>query len=59
MDTIEHFSDFLKKLGAPNFLAIGIVIIVLWLLISGFVKGLRKRGRDHEPKDHDDSTGEK
>jgi len=51
MDTIEHFSDFLKKLGAPNFLAIGIVIIVLWLLISGFVKGLRKRGRNKGPKD--------
>lgn len=47
MDTIEHFSDFLKKIGAPNFLAVGIVIIVLWLLISGFVKGLRRRGRNH------------
>jgi hypothetical protein len=38
METIEHFSDFLARIGAPNFLAIGIVIIVLWLLISGFVK---------------------
>jgi hypothetical protein len=46
METIEHFSDFLRKIGAPNFLAIGIVIIVLWLLISGFIKGLRKKRRD-------------
>ena len=43
METIEYFSDFLRKIGAPNFLAIGIVMIVLWLLISGFVKGIRKR----------------
>ena len=46
MDTIEHFSDFLRKIGAPNFLAIGIVIIILWLLISGLRKGLRKGGRN-------------
>jgi hypothetical protein len=46
MDTIEHFSDFLTKIGAPNFLAIGIVVIVLWLLISGFRKGLKRGGRN-------------
>jgi hypothetical protein len=46
METIEYFSDFLRRIGAPNFLAIGIVIIVLWLLISGFIKGLRKRRQD-------------
>jgi hypothetical protein len=46
MDTIEHFSDFLTKIGATNFLAIGIVIIVLWLLISGFRKGLKSGGRN-------------
>jgi hypothetical protein len=51
MDTIEYFSDFLRKIGTPNFLAIGIVIIVLWLLISGFLKGLRRRGRNQGPKD--------
>ncbi len=57
MDTIEHFSDFLKKIGSPNFLAIGIVIIVLWLLISGFVKGLRRRGWKKGPEkntEHED-----
>jgi len=50
MDTIEHFSDFLRQIGAHNFLAIGIVVIVIWLLISGFRKGLKKKGRDDEPK---------
>jgi len=43
METIEYFSDFLRRTGTPNFLAIGIVIIVIWLLISGFLRGLRKR----------------
>lgn len=42
METIEYFSDFLRKIGAPNLLAIGIVVIVLWLLISGIRKGLGK-----------------
>ena len=46
METIEYFSDFLRKIGAPNLLAIGIVTIVVWLLISGLIKGLRKGGRD-------------
>ena len=48
METIEYFSDFLRKIGAPNFLAIGIVIIVIWLLISGFRKGLRKGRAEKE-----------
>ncbi|MGA2466526.1 MAG: hypothetical protein ABSH06_19525 [Thermodesulfobacteriota bacterium] len=52
METIEYFSDFLRKTGAPNFLAIGIVMIVLWLLISGFVKGLRKRRQDKGSKEN-------
>jgi len=46
METIEYFSDFLRRTGTPNFLAIGIVIIVIWLLISGFVRGIRKRRQD-------------
>ena len=57
METIEYFSDFLRKIGVPNFLAIGIVIIVIWLLISGFRKGL-KRGRDKGPEDHDELNSE-
>jgi len=51
MGTIGYFSDFLRKMGPPNFLAIGIVIILLWFLISGFLKGLRRRGRDQGRED--------
>jgi len=58
METIEHFSEFLRKIGAPNFLAIGIVIIVIWLLISGFRKGLKRRGRNKETEDQDEHHGE-
>jgi len=58
MDTIEHFSDFLTKIGAPNFLVIGIVIVVLWLLISGLRKGLKRGGRNKGHQDHDELTGE-
>jgi hypothetical protein len=50
METIEHFTDFLRRIGTPNFLAIGIIIVVIWLLISGFRKGLKRRNRDKEPE---------
>ena len=52
METIETFEDFLRKVGALNVLGIGIVLMALWLLISGFIKGLRKkRGtKDSESK---------
>lgn len=59
METIEYFSDFLRKTGIPNLLAIGIVIIVLWLLISGLRRGLRKRKRNEgsaEKEDGDESS---
>jgi hypothetical protein len=49
MDTVEFFYDFLNKIGAPNFLAIGIALIVLWLLISGIRKGLKGGRRDDGP----------
>ncbi len=52
LETVEYFSDFLRKIGAPNFLAIGIVIIVIWLLISGFRRGLRKGRQDKGPEDN-------
>ncbi len=51
METIEYFSDFLRKIEAPNFLAIGIAVIVIWLLISGIRKGLRKGGQDKESQE--------
>jgi len=44
-ETIEYFSQFLRKIGGRNFLTIGIAIIVFWLLISGFKKGLKRGGR--------------
>ena len=58
METIEHFSDFLRKIGAPNFLTIGIVIIVIWLLISGFRRGLKRRNRDKEPQEDKENKNE-
>jgi hypothetical protein len=53
METIEYFSDFLKKIGAPNFLVIGIVIILIWLLISGFARGLRRRKKNKRSQEDD------
>ncbi len=50
METVEYFSDFLRKIGTPNFLAIGIVILVLWLLISGIRKGFKKGSQDKNTK---------
>ncbi|MDI7259247.1 MAG: hypothetical protein QME90_04910 [Thermodesulfobacteriota bacterium] len=58
METVETFSEFLIKIGAPNFLAIGIVLIVLWLLISGFRRGLKKRKSDKETEDNSEHNGE-
>mgnify|MGYP001042411207 CR=1 FL=1 len=58
METIEYFSDFLRKIGAPNFLAIGIVAIVLWLLISGIIRGLRKGKQDTKSKNNDEDENE-
>jgi hypothetical protein len=58
METIEYFQDFLRKIGAHNFLAIGIVVIVIWLLISGIRRGLKKRGQDNQSKDHNERNNE-
>jgi hypothetical protein len=53
-ETIEYFSQFFRKIGGRNFLTIGIAIIVMWLLISGFKKGLKRgeRDKDSEGDDH-------
>jgi hypothetical protein len=58
METVEYFSDFLRKIGAPNFLAMGIAIIVLWLLISGIRKGLKKGGREEPPENNNEHHSE-
>jgi hypothetical protein len=52
METIEYFTDFLRKIGAPNFLAVGIAIVVIWLLISGIRKGLKRGGRDKDSEEN-------
>jgi len=57
METIEYFSDFLRKMGVPNFLTIGIVIIVIWLLISGLRKGLRRGGSKKPQEDEENKNG--
>jgi len=54
METVEYFSDFLRKIGAPNFLAIGIVVIVIWLLISGIRKGLKKGRQKKETEENNE-----
>lgn len=43
---IEYFARVLKELGTLNLLVIGIAVIVIWLLISGFKKGLKRGDRD-------------
>jgi hypothetical protein len=53
METIEYFSDFLKKIGAPNFLAIGIVVILIWLIISGFARGIKRRKKNKGSQEND------
>ena len=52
-ETMEFLSHILSKLGTLNLLAIGIVTIVVWLLISGFKKGLKKGGRDKGSEGND------
>jgi hypothetical protein len=53
MDTIEHFFHSLTLSVPHHFLAIGVTIIVLWLLISGLRKGLKK-GRGEKDLHRDD-----
>lgn len=48
METVEHFSNLVKKIGTVNLLAIGIAVLVMWLLLSGFRKGLRREGQDKD-----------
>ena len=52
-EATEYFAHILRKLGTLNLLAIGIVIIVVWLLISGLKKGLKRGGRDKGSEGND------
>ncbi len=51
METVRFFSEFLKGTGVPNFLIIGIVIIIMWLMISGLRKGLKRRKKTNGDSD--------
>jgi hypothetical protein len=51
MDTVEFFNQFLRKIGAPNILAIGITVIVIWLLISGIRKGIKGKEKGEDTED--------
>lgn len=51
METVEYFYDFLNKIGAPNILALGIAVIVIWLLVSGIRRGLKSHQQE-EDEDH-------
>ena len=53
MEVINYFSNLFSKTVVPNLLTVGIVILIIWLLISGIRKGLRKT--DHRR----DTGGEK
>ncbi len=56
METVRFFSEFLKGTGVPNFLIIGIVIIIIWLMISGLRKGLKRRKTSDDSDDEKDSN---
>ena len=54
---VDYLSHALRKIVVPNFLAIGIAIIVIWLLISGLRKGLKRGGRDKGSEGNDKVGG--
>jgi hypothetical protein len=56
METIRHFSDILSPIASHNLLAIGIVIIILWLLISGLRKGLKKESRNKGSEENNENN---
>ena len=59
METIQFLSDFLKKMGIHNYLAVGAAVIIIWLLISGFRKGLRKKREDDDSRnDRENDRGD-
>jgi hypothetical protein len=59
MDTVEHFSDFLAKIGSPNFLALGIAAVIIWLLISGIRRGWKKGRRKDDGREKDGGDNQK
>lgn len=54
METVESFYDFLNRIGAPNVLAIGVAVIVLYLLLTGLWRGIRGGSRREEDSDSEE-----
>jgi hypothetical protein len=58
MEPLQYFSDLFRKIGTPNFLMIGVIILILWLLLSGIKKGLKKGRPDQSGEDNKEQHGE-
>ena len=50
----QYLSDFWVRVLAPNFLKIGLIVVVIWILISGLRKGLRKKSPDNDSEENND-----
>ncbi len=55
---VDNLSRLFGKIGTPNLLAIGIAIIVVWLLISGIRKGLKRGDRDKDSEENENRDDE-
>jgi hypothetical protein len=54
MKAWEYLLDFSVRILAPNFLKIGLILVVIWILISGFRKGFRKASRNNDSDENND-----
>jgi hypothetical protein len=50
----EYLLNFSVRILAPNFLKIGLIVVVMWILISGLRKGLRKANRNSDSEENND-----
>ncbi len=51
---MDAIAEFFRKFGTHHLLAFGIVILVLWLLVSGFLQGWKRRGRGKDSEGRKD-----
>ena len=56
MKVWEYLLDFSARILAPNFLKIGFIVVVIWLLISGLRKGLRKASRNNDSEENNEDN---
>jgi hypothetical protein len=52
----EYLLDFSVRILAPNFLKIGLIVVVMWILISGLRKGLRKANRNNDSEENNEDN---